>query len=143
MLAYAKEWAKVNPSKVAANRKRWATANPDKDRASKKKWEAANQVQVKTYRKAYLQQNRARFNEYVVRRQHALKQQTPAWADLDAMRAIYEEAHRLSKETGIKHHVDHIIPLRGKLVSGLHVPANIRPIPQSENARKHNKFEVV
>jgi len=56
------------------------------------------------------------------------------------------EAHHLAKLrekiTKFKWHVDHIIPMNGKLVSGLHVWNNIQVIPASDNVRKHNKFEV-
>lgn len=70
------------------------------------------------------------------------KQRTPAWADMGAIRRVYEEAVRLEAATGIKHHVDHEIPLQGKLVSGLHVHLNLRAIPAAENMKKRNKFEV-
>lgn len=69
-------------------------------------------------------------------------QRTPPWADLDAMRAIYDEAARLTRETGKPYHVDHVVPLQGKKVSGLHVPANLQILPASENIRKRNHFEV-
>jgi hypothetical protein len=65
---------------------------------------------------------------------------TPAWADIEKIREIYKERTKLTKETGIIHHVDHIIPLKGKTVSGLHVHYNLRIITASENIRKHNKL---
>lgn len=69
-------------------------------------------------------------------------QRTPEWADQDAIRAIYQDAARRSFETGVMHHVDHIIPLQGVLVSGLHVEYNLRVITATENMSKHNRYEV-
>jgi 5-methylcytosine-specific restriction endonuclease McrA len=58
----------------------------------------------------------------------------------------YSEAHSLrilrDKLTGIKWHVDHIIPLKGKLVSGLHVWNNFAVIPKVENLRKGAKHSL-
>ena len=67
---------------------------------------------------------------------------TPVWSNLDAINALYKECAYVSKLTGIKHVVDHEIPLQGALVSGLHVLENLRIVPELENLQKGNKFVV-
>jgi hypothetical protein len=63
-------------------------------------------------------------------------------SDLEAISKIYEQAAELTRTTGIRYHVDHIIPLQGELVSGLHIPSNLQIITEQENCSKHNKFVV-
>ena len=79
---------------------------------------------------------------HTAKRRAARLQRTPAWADMDAIRAVYEEARRLTVATGIEHHVDHEIPLQGKFVSGLHVHTDLQILTGSENSRKRNRFEI-
>jgi hypothetical protein len=67
---------------------------------------------------------------------------TPAWANKDAIKEIYLEAQKLSKTTSVKHHVDHIIPLRHPLVCGLHVENNLQILTKDENIAKSNLFNV-
>jgi len=75
------------------------------------------------------------------KRRAAKLRSTPAWANLQAIATIYAEADRLTRETGIVHHVDHDIPLQHPLVCGLHVESNLRVLTASDNIRKSNKFE--
>ena len=72
--------------------------------------------------------------QYLDRRM-ALIKRIPKWADRTKIRNIYKEA----REKGMT--VDHVIPLRGKLVSGLHVHNNLQILPASVNFSKGNAFE--
>lgn len=70
-------------------------------------------------------------------------QATPKWLSESHLLQIeckYSLSKMLSRETGQLYHVDHIIPLKSKVVCGLHVPWNLRVIPASENLRKSNKI---
>lgn len=64
----------------------------------------------------------------------------PQWADRKAIRKIYTEAATLNQAPGVKVHVDHIVPLRGQRVRGLHIAANLQILSAAENIRKSNKF---
>jgi 5-methylcytosine-specific restriction endonuclease McrA len=66
----------------------------------------------------------------------------PSWVDKEEIKKFYTQAVLMEKETGTKYHVDHIIPLNGENVSGLHVPANLQIISGSKNSQKGNKFIV-
>lgn len=72
-------------------------------------------------------------------RRAVLKVQTPAWAKQEQIKLIYDWAKNLSKD-GVKYVVDHDIPLRGMLVSGLHVPENLRILTYDANRRKHRFY---
>lgn len=58
----------------------------------------------------------------------------------DIIAMIYAEARRMSREGGTQFQVDHIVPLNGKAVSGLHVEANLRVLPADVNRSKGNSL---
>lgn len=77
----------------------------------------------------------AKQNERRARKTNA----TPVWANEEQINIIYWIAALCSKQTGRKYNVDHVIPLRGKNVCGLHVSENLRVIPARENLMKGNR----
>jgi uncharacterized Zn finger protein (UPF0148 family) len=91
----------------------------------------------------YRQENRARVKAKKLRQRHELRNATPRWLSdeqWDEMNAIYKQRDRITEDTGVEHHVDHIIPLRGENVCGLHVPWNLQVLPANDNLKKSNKL---
>lgn len=116
--------------------------NPEKHKEKKAAQRAKDLERTKGYVYAWRSKNPdALAHNNALRRTRKMQAQ-PAWANLDAIKAFYREAARLRKDTGQAWHVDHEIPLKHPLVSGLHVHQNLRVIPAIENHSKHNKFSV-
>lgn len=139
--AMASAWAKANPDR-ARERARRSHAKNQAERVIKNRLHRqANPGKNAAWRKTYYERNKAKHLAGVRRRQAALIQRLAPWADLGAIEAIYIEAARISKETGIPHHVDHVIPLQGATVSGLHVETNLEIITATRNLEKGNAHE--
>lgn len=117
----------------------WAKANPDKRAASVKRYQLENKDRVLELTREWRSRNKHKVNANKARRMAAKILATPAWADLKKIEAIYEKARNLSAETGIQHHVDHIVPLRSKWVCGLHCEANLQILTATENQSKSNR----
>jgi len=128
----------------------------DCDNASTRIWKAKNKSLVKeinqsNYRKnkdaicaknkRWAQDNPELFRVRAATRRVDELNRTVSWANDQLIAAYYKEAKRLEELTGIKFHVDHIIPLRGELVSGLHVETNLQLLPAHENLGKSNSFD--
>ena len=94
---------------------------------------------------AYAKNNRGEFAARNVAYQATKRCARPIWSTLDdmaVMKNLYVKSSELTKSTGVLQNVDHIIPLKGKLVCGLHIPGNLTILPKSENSSKSNKFDV-
>jgi hypothetical protein len=127
------------PKKRASN-KASRDRHADKDRARSRQRRVLKGDIVRADRRRHYQENKAMYKAASVARMKHVKQATPPWADLAAIEALYAQAEVVTAQTGIPHHVDHFYPLRSKTMCGLHVPANMRIIPDVVNTRKGNSI---
>jgi hypothetical protein len=75
-----------------------------------------------------------------IRRRGRERRATPLWADRAATRAVYTEARRRTRDTGIVHSVEHLVPLDGATVCGLHWHGNLDVRPLAENLAKGTRW---
>lgn len=144
--ARARKYARENPEANKARAAAWRKANPERSKKLHEKGRERRKARWIEYleqeRQRYLKDFRADPGKYAAKgakRRATMLQATPPWCDLAAIVAIYREAQLLTAITGINHEVDHIVPLRGRHVRGLHIASNLQIIPSSANRRKFNK----
>lgn len=102
-----------------------------------------NREKMREQQNLWKKDNRERMNAYEALRSAQKDDRTPGWLseeDKQWLDCIYETAKEVSAITQEPHHVDHIMPLRGKTVCGLHVPWNLQIIPAQENMSKGNRL---
>ena len=139
-----REWyaslSEEEKAEIAERNKEWRDNNSEylKRKNKEKYW--ADPEASKARRRADYRNNKPRYIANARARDKRVKLATPPWADLKAIEEFYVEAARLSRETGIKHHVDHIFPLISKVMCGLHVEANLCVVPWNVNLEKGNKI---
>jgi len=124
-------YAQIGVTRAARLRanKRWKDANPEKNRACDAKQHIA-----------YYAKHKAEWLAKFIARRSLKERAVPRWADLKTIEALYLVARDLTERTGIKHEVDHIIPLKSEVVCGLHVESNLRVITRYDNRKKSNRL---
>lgn len=140
----AMSWRRTRPDLAAAAHKRWREKNPEKaaqgNKRRKERWQAANPgvsaIRAMEWYRANTSRSHANAKAQLLRKINAI----PTWANLFFIEEAYDLSRRRSKVFGFKWHVDHIVPLRSKLVCGLHVENNLRVIPGKENLQKSNRY---
>lgn len=135
------------PEKSLEKTKRWIANNTEKakeiSRKSAAKQRQINSDVIKQRKLEYARNNKGIINAAVARRKAAKIQRTPLWADKDKTNAYYNVCAFFNEINGyVKYHVDHVIPMQGDIVSGLHVHTNLQILPWRDNVAKKNKFEV-
>ena len=151
-------WQKQNPTKDTERKLKWAKKNRERTLEIGRNYYYRNKearlAKQKEAREKNPEYHRQKTNEwrknnmgYVISAnalRHANKlQRTPKWLtkeDKKKIKGLYDEARKLTVTTGQQYHVDHIIPLQGKLVSGLHVPNNLQILHWKENLSKRHKY---
>ena len=136
-----KEWYERNKALTIERARLWALANPEKKHEIHRKNREKDLKNHNARNREWNKNNKPAKAALQAKRKSTILQRTPAWdPDAHLIIAKYQLAAMLTKASGIEHHVDHIIPLQGRKVSGLHVFSNLRVIPGSDNVKKSNSF---
>lgn len=122
---YIKKWLSENKERYYKKCREYVKKNPEKTTEYKKRWADKN----KAYRALQW-----------MKRSEKLKKATPSWVDDERIKTKIKEREAMTRLTGILHHVDHVIPIQGENVCGLHVAENMRVIPARDNLAKRNKY---
>jgi hypothetical protein len=144
-LASWHKWLENNRELHKSRVKRWQMANKDKVKADAKAWAAANPDKVKAKTLRHIKKHPEAYTARAVANVAKRAKRVPQWLtseDKWLMREAYFLAKLRTKLFGFKWEVDHIIPLRGELVSGLHVPTNLQVLPKTENRNKRNYYSL-
>jgi hypothetical protein len=123
----------------------YRSKNKEKCNETIRRWREKNRELSNSYVRKAKSKNPAAVLANTIKRRLAKINRTPCWLTVDdywMIEQAYELAALRTRMFGFAWHVDHVIPLQGKLVSGLHTPYNLQVIPGVENVRKLNYFTV-
>ena len=134
-----KEWKAKNKDKVHASAAKYRVKNGDAISAYQRIWHERNAKAVAEKSAKWAANNKDRRCVTAAKRRAAAARATVSFADETEIASFYLMAVSLSTRTGVRHEVDHIVPLVSRLVCGLHCQANLQVIPASKNRRKSNR----
>ena len=135
---YWKTYYQKNKDKLAGRGKKWYQENKESADKKYKEYYEKNKSYMRARASKWQKENPVSVNASSRKYQASKLNAAPKWANDFFIKEIYHLANLRSKMLGYKWHVDHIVPLRSKLVCGLHVENNLQVIPAIQNMRKHN-----
>lgn len=135
-------WLKADAAaRENARKKKWRAANPDKLSEQNKRWAEKDPARRRMHNRKSYKRHYAQKPEYYAAKTNKRRRGMKEWPCSEIEKLMikyrYQDARRLSKETGVKYHVDHIIPLAK---GGPHLPWNLQVITKDENLSKGSKI---
>ena len=124
--------------------KAYRQANLDKMTAQQRDYRGANKAKLAAQHKTYAQSNKDKVNAKAGAYRASKLNATPEWltdTHKAHMKRTYALSDMMTKATGVPYHVDHIVPLNGENVCGLHVPWNLQALRADLNMIKSNKHD--
>lgn len=121
----------------------WRLKNPEYNKIKLKEWRLRHPDKKKLYNKKWKSNHPEACRGYCAKRRAMLLNRSPNWlseTDKQEISLFYKKARNFELITGIPHEVDHIVPLNGEHVSGLHVPWNLQILTKSNNRKKSNRY---
>lgn len=138
-----KAWRESNPEAAKEHQARYREKDRKARYSSHDRWRKNNPERAAEVMLASHRKHKGRINANTAARYAARKSGTPAWLTPEQkqqMRETYDLAALATETLGEPYEVDHIVPLRGKRVCGLHVPWNLRVVRAADNRAKGNRF---
>lgn len=140
---YNTKYSEEHRDELVKNSKNYYYKNKEKLLVQKRQYNINNKIEILKKKAIYQKKNKALINAYMSKRRFCKINATPKWLTSEhenQILSLYKTASKLTKETGVKYEVDHIIPIKGKTVTGLHVPWNLQVITKIENIKKGNRI---
>jgi hypothetical protein len=143
------EWQKQNKDRhlevMRGVHADYRARHPDRVKSAKKKYSETDKARIVRARanKKFVTRHPDKKREADFLNKSARRSSTPDWltkADRAEIEGLAQFCRVMRSITGNEYHIDHIVPIRGDGVCGLHVPWNLQAVPATENLRKSNKL---